>query len=235
MAERLPPRLLQAYAACRDKALRAAANVARGVHATGATAAQQPSPGEVRALKRREAEALLAWARRHDRLVDGMEFERKWIEQGHIGGQENDVFLEAQRVWKRNNLSFHLSYADFFDRLALHRLLFPGAPLRFEGFIAEAASLWPVMSQPVVRAGRGAVRAEVEKLMHRLDFVRVRNDDYRHAEGIIVEDLHDENVFLDLEGNVVVIDPVIYLRGQRPTGKISSSPSRHPSRRSLVS
>src|SRR5436190_21649608 len=108
MAERLPPRLLQAYAACGDKALCAVADVARRVHAASAALAAQPPPAEVRALKRREAEALLAWSREHDRLIDGAGFEQKWIAQGRIGGQENDVFLEANLVWKRNNLSFHL-------------------------------------------------------------------------------------------------------------------------------
>jgi hypothetical protein len=168
--------------------------------------------------------------------LDNAAFEHQWIEQGSIGGQENDVFLEAGRVFKRNNLSFHLSYADFFDRLALHNLLFPGAPLRFEGFVEHQDELWPVMSQPAVRAQRGASRAEVEAFMRRLGFERTRHDDYRHPEGILVEDLHDENVFLDGDGEVVVIDPVIYLVGTRPTGRGSSSKScsRHPTRRSLV-
>ena len=119
------------------------------------------------------------------------------------------MFLEAGRVFKRNNLSFHLSYADFFDRLALHNLLFPGAPLRFEGFVAHQDGLWPVMSQPAVRAQRGANRAEVEAFMQRSGFERTRHDDYRHPEGILVEDLHAENVFIDADGEIVVIDPVI--------------------------
>lgn len=168
--------------------------------------------------------------------MDAAAFERQWRKQGRIGGQENDVYLSANRVFKRNNLSFHMSYADFFDRLALHNLLFPGAPLRFEGFVERWNGLWPVMSQPAVRARRGAAREEVEAFMQRLGFKRIRNDDYRHPEGILVEDLHDENVFIDENGEVAVIDPVIYFTGTRPAGKISSSPSgsRHPSRRSLL-
>ena len=38
----------------------------------------------------------------------------------------------------------------------------------------------------------------------------MKNDDYYNSElGIILEDLHDENVFL-LEGQLLFIDPVIY-------------------------
>lgn len=47
--------------------------------------------------------------------------------------------------------------------------------------------------------------------MRRLGFTRTRNDGYRHPEGILVEDLHDENGFIDEGINLIVIDPVIYL------------------------
>lgn len=236
MPQRLPSRLHQAYAARGAAALQAAADVARGVHGPGPAPAGRQSPEDVRRLKQREAQALRAWAKKENRLLDAAAFERGWRQQGRIGGQENDVYLCGRRVFKRNNLSFHLSYADFFDRLALHNLLFPGASLRFEGFVDRKAGLWPVMSQPAVRALRGANRTEVEAFMIRLGFARIRNDDYRHPEDILVEDLHDENVFIAEDGDLVVIDPVIYLVGTRPEGKTSSTPtdSRHPSRRSLL-
>lgn len=236
MPKRLPSRLHQAYEARGAAPLKAAADVARGVHGPGAALTAKQPPQAVRDLKQREAQALRLWARRERHILDAAAFELKWRKQGCIGGQENDVYLSDNRVFKRNNLSFHLSCADFFDRLALHNLIFPGAPLSFEGFVERQNGLWPVMSQPAVRARRGAPRAEVEVFMQRLGFKRIRHDDYRHPEGILVEDLHDENVFIDEDGEVVVIDPVIYLIGTRPVGKTSSSPagSRHPSRRSLL-
>lgn len=236
MPQRLPSRLQQAYEASGDAALKAAADVAPGVHGPGAAFTARQSPQAVRGLKQQEAKALRSWAIQEQRLLNAAEFERQWRKQGRIGGQENDVYLSGNRVFKRNNLCFHLSYADFFDRLALHFLLFPGASLRFEGFVARQVGLWPVMSQPAVRARRGATRVEVGVFMQRLGFLRVRGDDYRHPEGILVEDLHDENVFIDENNQVVVIDPVIYLVGTKPAGKMSSSPSRshHPSRRSLI-
>ena len=219
MSQRLPSRLYQAYEARGAATLKAAADVARGVHGAGAALTARQSPQAVRGLKQREAQALRLWARRERHILDAAAFERKWRKQGRIGGQENDVYLSANRVFKRNNLSFHLSYADFFDRLALHNLIFPGAPLSFEGFVERQNGLWPIMSQPAVRARQGASRAEVEVFMHRLGFKRIKYDDYRHPEGILVEDLHDENVFIDEEGEVVVIDPVIYLIGARPAGR----------------
>jgi len=69
--------------------------------------------------------------------------------------------------------------------------------------------------------------------MRRLGYTRTRNDDYRNAEGILVEDLHDENVFIDEADNLLVIDPVIYQGQNRPERKLSSPKSTHPPRRSL--
>jgi hypothetical protein len=170
MPQLLPQRLLQAYEEAGNRAIQAAADVARGVHAAGETLTARQSPRTVRALKLRESVALRAWAGARGLFIDALGFDSKWTAQGRIGGQENDVYLEKGRVLKCNNLSYHLSYADFFDRLALHNVLFPGAPLRLEGFLLRAKELYPVMSQPAVRAKRGARRDEVEIFMGRLGF-----------------------------------------------------------------
>jgi len=233
MPQPLPQRLLQAYEEAGNRTIQAAADVARGVHEPGGTLTARQPPRVIRSLKLREASALQIWAEAKGLLLDTRAFEAKWAAQRRIGGQENDVYLEDNRVIKCNNLSYHLSYADFFDRLALHNLLFPGAPLQFEGFLLRSAKLFPVMSQPAVRATRGAHRDEVEVFMRRLGFTRIRNDDYRHPEGILVEDLHDENVFVDQGGDLIVVDPVIYLAWSRPSNKTGSR-SRHPSRQSLL-
>lgn len=234
MAQLLPPRLLRAYEEACNREIKAAADVARGVHGPGEAPSARQRPSLVRALKLREAEALRAWAEAERRVLSASEFETGWENQGCIGGQENDVYLRGERAWKRNNLSYHLSYADFFDRLVLHNVLFPGAQLQLEGMIQVAGQLWPVMSQAAVRAKRGARRDEVEPFMHRLGFTRTRGEDYRHPEGILVEDLHDENVFIDLDDNLVVIDPVIYLTESRPSSRPSSPKYQHPSRESLT-
>jgi glycosyltransferase involved in cell wall biosynthesis len=234
MPKPIPPSLQQAYEEAVDRTIEAAARVARGVHGSGEALTARKPPDVVRALKLSERIVLQAWAEPKGLIVDATAFEAKWIGQGRIGGQENDVYVDVGRVFKCNNLSYHLSYADFFDRLALHNLLFPGAPLRFEGLLWRTRDLFPVMSQPFVRAKRGARRSEVESFMRNLGYARSRNDDYQNSEGILVEDLHDENVFVDDDDNLIVIDPVIYLLQARPIRRMSSPKSRHPSRRSLL-
>jgi hypothetical protein len=69
--------------------------------------------------------------------------------------------------------------------------------------------------------------------MAQAGYTRIRGDDYQNREGILVEDVHDENAFIDDAGDLIVVDPVIYVAGHRPVSKPGSSPSRHPSRKSL--
>jgi len=232
MPERLSPSLQQAYEAARDRALKGAASVARDVRRPSRSLTARESPAIIAEIRHAERLALRDWAERCGFLVDDAAFTAKWESQGRISGQENDVFLDAGRVRKRNNLTFHLTYVDFFDRLALHNLLFPGAPVRFEGFTGSPA-LYPVFSQPFILAARGARRDEVERFMDRAGYIRIRGDDYQNREGILIEDVHDENAFIDDAGDLIVVDPVIYVADHRPVSKTGSSSSRHPSRKSL--
>ncbi|MBP6507863.1 MAG: hypothetical protein KA257_09900 [Opitutaceae bacterium] len=161
-----------------------------------------------------ETTALRRWAQQSRRFFDGNEFQQRWLEQGSMGGSENDIYYDATtgRVWKRNRIEvFCLSWRQFFDRILLHNGLFPEAPLRFEGVLEHEGGLRGVMSQPDIVAARGAERAETEAMMGARGFRRRSNDDYE-GPGLTVEDLHPGNVLSDLEGNLLVIDPAIFPR-----------------------
>lgn len=54
--------------------------------------------------------------------------------------------------------------------------------------------------------------AEMEYEMKLRGFTRYVADNYHNpAVGILVEDLHDENVLVDADGDLLIFDPVIYL------------------------
>ncbi len=166
-------------------------------------------------LRAREVAALKTWALANGCCFDGAEFDRRWREQGQMGGSENDIYYDeaSGRVWKRNRIEvFCLSWRQFFERILLHDFLFPEAPLRFEGVLEHEGGLRGVMSQPDIVAERGAWRSETEPMMLARGFRRRSKEDY---EGLIltVEDLHNGNVLMDAEGNLIVIDPAIYPRG----------------------
>ncbi len=113
-------------------------------------------------IKRQEASALLEWAIRNDLLLDADEFTRRWIAYGCIEGGEHQIFQKDGIFYKRNNLAFHTSYLEYFERLALHNWLFPDTMYWFEGLMLvseadeEYAQLQPVVAQKALRAVRGA-------------------------------------------------------------------------------
>ena len=139
-----------------------------------------------------------------------------------MGGAEHAIYFDPtmQRWFKRNNLTYHTTYLEYFHRLTLHNFLFPEAPVRLEGFVMSAGALMPVLSQPNVRVDRGAARAFTAEAMRLLGFARQQDNNYcSNSLGVLVEDLHDENVVIGEDGELYVIDPAPYLddrgKGQR--------------------
>lgn len=84
--------------------------------------------------------------------------------------------------------------------------------MHLEGFVDSDAGLCPVVTQPDVHATRGAVRAEVEPWMIGRGYHRRSTGENYESRHVLVEDLHDGNVLIDADGNVQVIDAVLFGR-----------------------
>jgi hypothetical protein len=221
----LPPEAEQAVAGSR---LETAIGIAGRCHCAGETAAIRAPGAELSRAKRAEARfavakvikpleltALREWAAQENLMRDNAEFERAWRDGGAICGSENEVWFDAtsQRWWKRNNLSFHITWLEYFHRLALHNWLFPEAAMTLEGFVEHESEFLPIASQPHVCATRGARGDEVLAALQEFGFRSCGGNDYFHEPlGIRVEDLHDENAVLHPCGEIAVLDPAIYLR-----------------------
>lgn len=81
-----------------------------------------------------------------------------------------------------------------------------------KGFTETEEQLCAIIEQQWVKIVRGATKEGVENYLLPLGFVNIKNNDYyNQTHGIILEDLHDENVFVGEEGNLLFVDPVIYL------------------------
>jgi len=228
----IPERLPQgAIAAIRGSALEAATDVALRGH--GAipedqsrefanqlfSVAQKRGYNAINnAVRPIETKALRAWAEREGKMLANADFSRRWEDQGRRGGAEQDVFHNPadDRWYKRNVMRFHSQYLEYFHRLALHNWLFPETAYRFEGFVDHGGKLEPVTSQPNVKAVRGATPREIDKRMNAMGFSRLPeaipgklNTTFVNTnEGVIVEDLHNENVLRTADGVTMVIDPV---------------------------
>lgn len=172
---------------------------------------------------------LRAWAESCGRIFDESQFLSRWRSQGEIGGAEHQVYYEEDsgRWLKRLYASLNGStLGDYLDRMILHAALFPETAYRLEGFTVNAKSkaIAPLISQPHVSVAIGespVSKDETSALMTEIGFdpIQLRFegllDDgyfgyYHRKVGILVHDLHDENVVrMSSTGELAIIDPFI--------------------------
>ncbi len=159
-----------------------------------------------------EEQELIKWVQERNILFSNEAFEKRWIEQGKLGGAENDIYYGKGRWVKRNTLRFHTSYLEFFYRLSLQNYFFPGCPVELFGFVRSEGKLLPMFKQPDIVASRGSTTKEVSIAMSEIGFKRQGDsDDYYNEElDISIEDLHDQNALIN-ENGMEIIDPVIFL------------------------
>jgi hypothetical protein len=132
----------------------------------------------------------------------------------YIGeGAEQQVFLnnDGRSVTKINDAIFYESWKDYFVSLLIHNFLFPSTHYELLGFYLKGNDFYSVVKQSFIESTQPTDLDELRKFLERNGFKHRKNNDYYHPEwGIILEDLHDENVLTN-HGVFFFIDTVIYL------------------------
>lgn len=94
----------------------------------------------------------------------------------------------------------------------LNNYFFPDTAYKLLGFYEEESTLYAVVKQPFVRATEKTDLQLVTQFMQANGFLNNRNNDYYNPDlGIILEDLHDENVLTE-NGILRFIDTVFYIK-----------------------
>jgi hypothetical protein len=163
--------------------------------------------------KDEQEQRLLAFAASEEILYTPSDFHK--LGEYLDNGAEQYVYMIDHKpyVSKINGLEFHDTPLEFLDRISLHNYLFPEAPYTLIGFSTDyptAARFSMILSQPFVKATRGAEREEVKHEMEKMGFEYIGGDSYLSPD-YIVEDLHPGNALVTALGNIAIIDPVIYL------------------------
>lgn len=159
-----------------------------------------------------EENALQAWAISKGLWFTESDFIRQYAMREIGAGAEQKVYLHPNgyEVLKVNTGTYHGNWLEFFNRLLCHAILFPTTKYITVGFTIVDQTFAVIIQQQFALLTGGAPRTIVEPYLNTHGFSRTRNDDYYNPVlGIILEDLHDENVFL-LDGQILFIDPVIY-------------------------
>jgi len=127
-------------------------------------------------------------------------------------GAEQKVYLkDSENVLKLNDSIYYTSWKDYFYNLLLHNYFFPDTAYELIGFTKDNDILYCVVQQSYVAITVNTDLQQVKTFLTQNGFENNRNNDYFNPElGIILEDLHDENVLTRNE-ILYFIDTVFYL------------------------
>lgn len=128
-------------------------------------------------------------------------------------GGESEIYLASdhKHVIKVNDGVYYATWSEYFNSLAIHNLLFPSTGYELIGFTqGKNGVLCAVLKQPFIQ-GEQADLADIRELLTFNGFQNTKRQDYFNEEfGLILEDMHDENV-ISREDVLFFIDTVFYI------------------------
>ena len=159
-------------------------------------------------FKRKETESLKKYITNQNLWIQDIN-PNNYISEG----AEQKVYLKDSRsVLKLNDAIYYLSWVDYFINLLLNNYFFPDTAYNLLGFFENETIVYAVVEQSFINATEKTDLNFVEQFMNSNGFQKIRNNDYYNSElGIILEDLHDENVLTN-NGLLYFIDTVFYLK-----------------------
>ena len=115
------------------------------------------------------------------------------------------------KVIKLNDGIYYQTWEDYFNNLLLNNYFFPDTSYKLIGFYELVNIVYAVVEQEFIKWDQSTELENVKKFLAENGFLNKKNNDYFHPElGLILEDLHDENV-LTFQDNLYFIDTVFYL------------------------
>jgi len=161
--------------------------------------------------KAQETKVLIDFAKSNNLIIENIPEER-FI----ASGAEQKVYItEEKYVIKLNDAIYYASWEDYFYNLLLHNYFFADTAYHLLGFHLSDDIFYTVVRQPYIKADSITNLEEVKTFMAVNSFENKRRNDYESVNlGLIIEDLHDENV-LTAEGMLYFIDTVFFINPSR--------------------
>ncbi len=157
-----------------------------------------------------ETALLKQYINQNDLWVNDIDFSNS--NQANRGFEQQVYFLNAHYVVKTNNRCFYISWQDYFNSLLLHNYFFPGTAYELIGFDFKDNKVHSVVKQKTVNATSLTDLEFVKEFLFLKGFIPERNNNYYHADlGIILEDLHDQNVLTE-DGVLFFIDTAFFVK-----------------------
>jgi hypothetical protein len=128
-------------------------------------------------------------------------------------GGESEIYLAPDQlhVIKSNDAVYYATWLEYFNSLVIHNLLFPNTAYKLVGFtLGKEGELRAVLQQRFIE-GEQADLADIKELLSFNGFAPTKRQDYLNTEfGLILEDMHDENV-IARNDVLFFIDTVFYI------------------------
>jgi hypothetical protein len=127
-------------------------------------------------------------------------------------GGEAKIYLHSDNlhVVKLNDAIYYATWLEFLNSILLHNLLFENTSYNLAGFVRDEGILHAVLHQPFIVTDAQAELEDIRKFLEFNEFKNTRRNDYINKElGLILEDMHDENVLVNSE-TLFFIDSVFY-------------------------
>jgi hypothetical protein len=165
---------------------------------------------DLKQVKGQESALLTAFAQNHGLWIEDIDVS-KYVSEG----AEQKVYLQGHgHVLKLNDAIYFETWREYLHNLLLHNFFFPDTAYELIGFTDIEGVLHGVVRQPYVVSTEPTDLSKVREFLEQNGFRHIRNNDYAHPDwGVILEDLHDENV-LTQNGTLYFIDTVFYLTEQ---------------------
>jgi len=156
---------------------------------------------------KQEATRLEEFISKNNLWINNLDFSQYVSE-----GAEQKVYLkDSEHVLKLNDAIYYNSWKDYFHNLLLHNYFFSDTAYELVGFTKDNETLYAIVKQNYVSVTSETDLQKVKDFMIANGFQNNRNNDYINSDfGIILEDLHDENVLTQNE-ILYFIDTVFYL------------------------
>ena len=122
------------------------------------------------------------------------------------------MYLDIDRIHviKINDAIYYATWLEYFNSLVLHNLIFKDTAYTLTGFIDLENILYAVVRQIFIIADGQAELDDIRSFLEFNGFQNTRRQDYFNKEyGLILEDIHDENVIVNSE-KLFFIDTVFY-------------------------
>jgi hypothetical protein len=164
-------------------------------------------PQSEQQVKSQEAARLIDFAQKNNLWFSKFDAS-KYISEG---AEQKVYLMNSFQVFKLNDSIYFTSWLDYLHNLLLHNFFFEDTSYELIGFTSLNKTLYSVVKQNYIQITEPTNLSVVKQFLEANGFLNIRNHDYLNPNlGIILEDLHDENVLVN-NGIYYFIDTVFYL------------------------